>query len=114
MNNRLPRSSITIYKSFVGPHVDYGDVIFDMAYNNSFQQRLESLHYKASLAITGAIKGPSTERLYHELGLESLQNRRWFQKLSVFYKTVEQSQNIYLTLFLQTTFHTKQQIVVIG
>ena len=86
-----------------------------MAYNNSFQQRLESLHYKTSLAITGAINGPSTEKLYHELGLESLQNRRWFRKLSVFYKTVNgQSQNIYLTLFLQTTFHTKQEIVVIG
>ena len=85
-----------------------------MAYNNSFQQRLESLHYKTSLAITGAINY-STERLYHELGLESLQNRRWFRKLSVFYKTVNgQSQNIYLTLFLQTTFHTKQEIVVIG
>ena len=44
LNNRLPRSSlITIYKSFVRPHLDYGDVIFDKTYNNSFQQRLESL-----------------------------------------------------------------------
>ena len=45
-----------IYKSFVQPHSDYDDVIFDNAYNNSFQQRLECLQYKASLAITGAIK----------------------------------------------------------
>ena len=37
--NCLPRSFlITIYKSFVRPHLDYGDVIFDNAYNNSFQQ----------------------------------------------------------------------------
>ena len=44
LNNRLPRSFlITIYKSFVRPHLDYGGVIFDKAYNNSFQQRLESL-----------------------------------------------------------------------
>ena len=87
LDNRLPRSSlITIYKSFVRPHLDYGDVILDKAYDNSFQQRLESLQYKASLAITGTIKGSSTERLYQELGLESLQNRWWFQKLSVFYK----------------------------
>ena len=29
-NNCLPRSSLTtIYKSFVEPHLDYGDVIFD-------------------------------------------------------------------------------------
>ena len=64
LNNRLPRSSLTtIYKSCVRPHLDYGDVIFDKAYNSSFQQRLESLQYKASLAVTGAIKGSSTEKL---------------------------------------------------
>ena len=78
LNNRLLRSSLTtIYKSFVRPHLDYGDVIFDKAYNNSFQQRLESPPYKASLAITGAIKGSSAEKLYQGLGLESLRNRRW-------------------------------------
>ena len=75
LNYRLARSSlITIYKSFVRPHLDYGDVIFDKAYNNLFQQRLESFQYKASLAITSAIKVSSTERLYQEPGLESLQN----------------------------------------
>ena len=79
MNNRLPGSSlITICKSFVRPHLDYGDVIIDKAYNNSFQERLESLQYKTLLAIAGAIKGFSTDRLYQELGLESLQNRKSF------------------------------------
>ena len=44
LNNRLPQSSLNaIYKSIVRPHLDCGDVIFDKAYNNSFQQRLESL-----------------------------------------------------------------------
>ena len=55
------------------PHLVYGDLIFDKAYNNFFQQRLESLQHKASLAITGAIKGSSTDKLYQELGLEFLQ-----------------------------------------
>ena len=80
------------------PHLGYGDVIFDNAYINSYQQRLESLKYKASLAISGAIKGSSTEGLYPELELKSLQNIRWFRKLSVFYKNVkEHIQNIYMT-----------------
>ena len=40
LNNRLPRSSLTtLYKSFVRPRLDYGDVKFDKAYNLSFQQR---------------------------------------------------------------------------
>ena len=83
----LPRPSlITIYKAFIRPHLDYGDVIFDQAFNNSFHQRLESIQYNAALAITGAIRGTSKEKLYQELGFESLQSRRWFRKLSLFCK----------------------------
>ena len=43
---------------------------------SSFHQRLESLQYNAALAITGEIRGTSKEKLYNELGLESLQKRR--------------------------------------
>ena len=56
----LPRPSlINIYKVFIRPHLDYGDVIFDQAFNNSFHQRLESVPYNAALAITGAIRETS-------------------------------------------------------
>ena len=56
----LPTPSlITIYKVFIRPHLDYGDVIFDQAFNNSFHQRLESIQYNAALAITGAIRETS-------------------------------------------------------
>ena len=44
---------------------------------------------KACVAITGAIQGTSRERLYRELGLESLSGRCWFRKLTVFYKIVK-------------------------
>ena len=87
LQNILPRSAqLTIYKSFIRPHLDYGDIIYDQAYNASFHQKLELLQYNACLAITGAIRGTSSEKLYEELGLESLQLRRWFRKLSCFYK----------------------------
>ena len=39
---QLRLSSVTIYKSFVRPHLDYGDIIFGQAFNNSFYQRMES------------------------------------------------------------------------
>ena len=40
----LPRQSlVTIYKCFIGPHLDYGDVIFDQVYTKSFHESLESL-----------------------------------------------------------------------
>ena len=86
LHNILPRSALlTIYKSFIRRHLDYGD-IYDQAYNASFQQKLELLQYNACLAITGAIRSTSREKLYVELGLESLQLRHWFRKLSCFYK----------------------------
>ena len=72
LQNVLPRSALlTVYKSFIRPLLDYGDIIYDKAFNESFHKKLESLQYNAALAITGAIKGSSTEKLYEELGLES-------------------------------------------
>ena len=73
----LPQSALlTIFKSFIRPHLDYGDIIYDKAFNESFHAKLESLQYNATLAITGAIKGSPTEKIYEELGLESLKLRR--------------------------------------
>ena len=53
-------SLTTIYKSFVRPHLDHGGVIVGKTYNNSFQQRLQSLQYKVSSVITGVAEGSST------------------------------------------------------
>ena len=42
--NVLPRIFlVTIYKAFVRPHLDYGDILYDQAFNNSFHDRLESI-----------------------------------------------------------------------
>ena len=66
------RSLVTIYKSLIRPHLDYGHIIFDQAFNKSFHDNLESIQYNASLAITGTRRGTSKEKLYQELGFESL------------------------------------------
>ena len=40
----IPRAALlTISKSFIRPHLDYGDVIYDRAFNKSFQNKLESV-----------------------------------------------------------------------
>ena len=60
LQNNLPRAPlVTIYKSFVRPHLDYGDILYDQMFINSFHERLESIQYNAALEITGAIKGNS-------------------------------------------------------
>ena len=76
----------TIYKFFTRPDLDYGDIIFDQAYNTSFHQKLDSTQYNAVLAITGAIRGASKEKLYNELGLETTEKTRWYRKLCCFFE----------------------------
>ena len=93
----LPRHSlIAIYKTFIRPHLDYGDVIYDRTFNESFHQRLESIQYNAAIAITGTIRGTSSEKLFQELGLETLKSRRWFRKLYLFYKILHSKSPSYL------------------
>ena len=82
-----PKSSLlTINKTFIRSQLDFADVIYDQACNSSYHEKLESIQYNACLAITGAIRGTSSEKLDQELGLERLKSRRWFRKLCHFYK----------------------------
>ena len=79
----LPRNSLlTIYKSFIRPLLDYADVIYDQSSNASFSKKIESVQYNVALAITGAIKVSSCEKLYQELGLEYLYQKRWARRLA--------------------------------
>ncbi|MEM6812740.1 MAG: reverse transcriptase domain-containing protein, partial [Pseudomonadota bacterium] len=97
----LPRDSLfTIYKAFVRPHLDYGDIIYDHPGNASFSQKLESIQYNACLAITGCFRGTSREKLYSELGLESLSDRRHRRRLIFFYKIVKGFAPKYLSEYI--------------
>ena len=59
-------SLIMIYKSFLRPHLDYGDIIYDQLNNESLTWKIERIQYKAALAITGPIKGTSQNKFYSE------------------------------------------------
>ena len=88
LHNALPRLPfLTIYKSFIGPHLDYGDIIYDQAYTVSFHQKIESVQYNSALAITGPISGESKDKFYQELGFlkKTLEKRRWYRRLCCFF-----------------------------
>ena len=77
LQNTLPRTSlITVFKLFIRPPLDYGDIIYERADNTSLHQNIESIQYNAALAIMGAVRGTSREKLYQDLDFESLQQRR--------------------------------------
>ena len=58
------RSLLIIYKSFIRPHLDYDDVIYDQPSNVSFSNKIESVQYNTALVITGAIKCFSRDKLH--------------------------------------------------
>ena len=84
------------------PHLDYGDVIYNEAQNETFDQKLESIQYNACLALSEAIRGSSREKRCQELGLKSLQSRRWYRKLSLFYKISKENKPVYFFNLIPT------------
>ena len=69
-----------------------------------FQQKMETIQYNAALAVTGAIRGSSREKLYQELGLETLQQRRWYRKLCCFYKILKSVSEVPLFNYSHTQY----------
>ncbi len=93
----LPVKILTqLYKTYVRPHFDYCDIIyhtphivnvFDHSISlNTSMERIERVQYQAALSVTGTWQGTNRNRLYDELGWESLNYRRWFRRLVLFYK----------------------------
>ena len=66
-------------------------------------RKLESVQYSACLAITGTIRGTSYEKLNQELGFEILKSRRWFRKLCLFYKIINNQSPSYLFDYIPST-----------
>ena len=90
-------------------YLDYDDIIYDNSSNSTFSQMIEPVQYNAAFAITGAIRGISREKLYQELGFESLHDRRWSRKLFFYYKIRHNMCPFYLTKRLHNTkthFHS--------
>ena len=75
------------YKLYVRPHLDYGDVIYHNQ-REDLMNLVEQVQYKAALIVTGCWQGTSREKLYDELGWESLSDRRWGRRMSLYYKIV--------------------------
>ena len=88
-----------VYKLYVRPHLDYGDIIyhrFDPNMSLDLTRKIEQTQYSAALAVTGAWRGTNRQRLYEELGWENLYKRRWYRRLCHFYNLKMSSTPQYL------------------
>ena len=83
---RICRKSLEqIYHTFIRPLLEYCDAVWDNCSTENKKQ-LESIHTEAGRIITGATKLCSIEKMFSDLGWESLQSRRDKHKLIIFYK----------------------------
>ena len=76
-------------KLYFRPHLDYGDVLYhqyDPYFSLSLTTVLEAVQYSAALAVTGACRGSNTDKIYKELGWESLYHRRYYRCMTPFTK----------------------------
>ena len=94
------------YKLYVRPHLDYGDVIYHNQREN-LMDLLEQVQYKAAPVVSGCWQGTSRVKIYSELGWESLSDRRWFRRLTCFYKIVNKLTPAYLYEHLPLTLRCK-------
>ena len=101
LSKYLPRQTLDeLYNLYVRPHLDYGDVIYHIPErvrefsqniilpNFMIMDKLESVQYSAALAVSGTWRGTSREKLYTDLGRDSLSSRRWCRHLTLLYKFV--------------------------
>ena len=85
-----------------------------MPSNESFSEKLESVQYKAALAITDAVQGTSKEQNFMCLGLESLKSRRWFRSLCCMFKIMKNQAPEYLNnLIPKRKQHFKSRYIYI-
>ena len=114
-----------IYKMYVRPHLDYGDMVYDngevlknglipLSISSSLLRRVESLQYEAARIVSGAWDKTSKDKLYDNLGWESLQNRRIMRKLCLCYEVLNTKFPNYLYEILErqiypanSRFHNK-------
>ena len=93
---RLDRSSLeTIYKSFIRPILEYGDIML----NNMTDEQamlIEQLNKRAGGIISGATRGTSSATIHNELASVSMAERRKQHRLCAFHKIINKVSPKYL------------------
>lgn len=83
----LPRTILDqIYKTYIRPHFDYCDTVYDGHITIQDATRLETLQNRAGRLVTGALFRTPTEKLLADLGWDKLTIRRRIHKLLLYRK----------------------------
>ena len=95
------------YCTYVLPHFDYCDVIYDGLITVSDELRLERTQNRAARLITGAKFRTPSDTLKSDIGLDTLKTRRKMHKL-IFYRTLQDTQQV-LPAYIGTILTNSRQ-----
>ena len=73
-----------LYKCFILPHLEFGAIVFDSA-NLSFLAKLDQVHYRAALLVSGCMRGTSAIKVLKCVDWATLDQRRSEKKLVLMY-----------------------------
>ena len=98
--HRLTRKSLEIiYTSFILPHFDYGDILYDNC-PLYYKDKLEDTNLDALRTIIGTVRGTSHSKIYTESGFSSLFERRKKHKCIMYFKILNGLTPTFLTNYL--------------
>jgi hypothetical protein len=93
---KLDRLSLErIYKGFIRPILEYGDIVWDCTFELTY--KLEAVQLNAARIVVGATARCTTQGLYDETAWEPLSSRRDFHRLVLMYKIINGKAPLYLT-----------------
>ena len=104
----LPRSTLNeIYMTYIRPHFDYCDIIYDGNITSADSIRLQILQNRCARLVTGTLFRTPTDALLKDLGWERLEARRLIHKLLFFHRLYYNYPPLpsYLTNLLTDTRH---------
>ena len=82
----IPRPILDqIYRTYIRPHFDYCDTVYDGHITIHDANRLETLQNRAGRLVTGTLFRTPTHRLHSDLGWETLSTRRRIHKLTLYH-----------------------------
>ena len=94
----IPLIAAKVYWTYLTSFLS--ECIYDKTFTEPFKDKLEMVQYNAALVLTGAFKVTSRDRIYRELGLKSLAERRWSRKIFLFQKIINGILPVYLQSYI--------------
>ena len=97
---KIDRKSLEqLYMSCILPVLEYGDIVWDGAFDRDLA-KLEQLHQQAARIVTGGTQRCNINSLMEEICWKTLFNRRKFHRLTLFYKIINGKSPPYLEALL--------------